>query len=319
MTTGEIIDTSLKVYQALGPRILRVCAFPALLCLAAEQFFNEFVAMRFIETSNAGNIGVQLGEFVVACAMTLFAAAPIAMAGVAYASIAAVKLTSDFMLAKPADESGALKVAQQSLGSMVRSLFVVTVRALWAVLAATTIMAMGGLISQLTPESSAVAGIVAFIGVVGLLVGIVIWIQNSSRFALIAPVMVLERLDSKNAIARSQALMKRDGPISSGYATAWGILGMTVLLYLLIGIGLYIAVEITGIIKWTESAGTLGILGPILGGFFYSLPSYFGILLALPFPATALTILYYDRRVRMEGYDIDALNADAMAALPRRR
>ena len=287
--------------------------------MVATEFFAEFVAMRFAETNDASNVGTQLGEFVVACVLTLFVAVPIALAGLAFATLAAVRMTSQFMTANPINEGEAVKLAQQNLGKMVITLLLVTLRSLWVVLAAACVLGVGGLASQMAPADSPLAGLIAFFGILGLIVGALIFIQLLSRYALIAPITILEGLPPKQAMARSFQLMRRDGPIVNGYGNAWAILFLSLFFYFVINIGFLLAIETIGLVAFLKGIFSVGAAEPIFEIFIYAVPNFIALLLTLPFPATALTILYYDRCVRTEGYDIDALNADALAALPRRR
>jgi hypothetical protein len=67
--------------------------------------------------------------------------------------------------------------------------------------------------------------------------------------------------------------------------------------------------EIVGITNW---AGALDLraLRPIIEGACDLIPIYLTLWVCVPVWAVTVTIIYYERRVRLEGYDIEALAAD---------
>lgn len=131
-----------------------------------------------------------------------------------------------------------------------------------------------------------IVGIVVFVGLILLIVPGVLWMCS---YALVAPVAVLETTNLSEIRYRSWELV-------SGYrGKVFGILLVIVVLELLLG-----------------GAGGLLSLGFEDGSraaavFDAGFTSLIGVLL-LPLQTIAVTLLYYDLRIRKEGFDLDMLS-----------
>jgi hypothetical protein len=130
------------------------------------------------------------------------------------------------------------------------------------------------------------AGLMVFIGCIFLLVPGFIALAWT---AVTVPVVMIEQLGYSNAIDRSRVLARRRWRhIFGTLLLSWGIV-------LLLMIGASVIVGLFG--------ATTGI-----GDFLLDILFAF----ALPVPAIAVTLLYYDLRVRSESADLDAM----ISALP---
>lgn len=130
-------------------------------------------------------------------------------------------------------------------------------------------------------------------GLIGLLVGA---IAVAVLFTVVIPVIAIEEEGVFNAMGRSWALMKR---------RFWGYLGIRALLV---------------IINFFVSYGVLLIPG-VLASIFYGLGAdpiavvfgAFGLVLSevvvFPIAAVAATLIYFDARVRFEGFDVQLMAA----------
>jgi hypothetical protein len=135
--------------------------------------------------------------------------------------------------------------------------------------------------------------LVALVVGVGFLLLVVPGIIFSLWFSLTIPVLILEGTGASKSMSRSKDLVS-------------GNLGRV------FGLGI-VVVFITGIIGWIFGfiGGVIGIqlveTSPTLAQFLASLFSLIGQVMALPISAAAYILLYYDLRIRKEGFDLEML------------
>lgn len=127
------------------------------------------------------------------------------------------------------------------------------------------------------------SGLLVLIGLILLVVpGLIVLAWT----AVAVPVVVIERLGYSKAIERSRALARgRWGHVVGTMLLSWGLAFL-----LLVGGGVI--------------AGIIGSIGEMLVELLFAV--------ALPVPAIAMSLLYYDLRVRTESADLDAM----ISALP---
>jgi hypothetical protein len=142
--------------------------------------------------------------------------------------------------------------------------------------------------------------LLAFVGALFFIIpGIIILVGLS----LTAPALVVENLSSTAALGRSWALTK---------GARWKMVGIFIPLFLLlvipmIGVTFLVGLmaAIVGLDAGADSA-TIGVLGAALAGLVQ--------MLVYPIFNCALTIAYYDQRIRKEGFDLELLAARLRAA-----
>jgi hypothetical protein len=123
---------------------------------------------------------------------------------------------------------------------------------------------------------------------------------------LVPPIVVLERRNAIDAVQRAWSLARR---------RFWPVLGYVLVLYLFSllvvnGPAAIVSVALTGAFE-SMSDPTLQLL---LRTIIQSLVSLVGILIYLPLQLTAFTLIYFDLRVRTEGFDLALLTMDASAS-----
>jgi hypothetical protein len=114
-----------------------------------------------------------------------------------------------------------------------------------------------------------------------------IWLAVSLLVAM--PAMLLERITVSQAINRSFALVR----------TRWWECFWVWLLYSLLN--LFVTFAFTALL-----AGTLGraVHGDVGRALTTTMSATIGALLTLPFAASAIIVLYFDLRIRKEGFDV---------------
>jgi len=314
MSTNEMMDMALKVYQRLGLTFLRLTIVPAVFCLGGLAFVTNFVLPELMLTSDTQNLGVQLGEVIAALALAVFVGGPVFLTGLSYTTAVVVQLVSNFMVGHPVDEEHAQRIAREALPRMVWVNLRVLLVSLSGVLASTALMMAGAVLERVTPESSALAGVVAVVGILGLVVGFLVFLYVVSYHALAAPVAVIERAKAKLATKRSKELLSKAGYHQPGTNTVWSLYVLIAFAALIMSGGLAI---MANLLKLGEVVGSFVndlALKRLILVLMDLIPPYLVVWTLMPVWATTITILYYERRIRLEGYDIEALAAE----IPRR-
>ncbi|MFQ3586220.1 MAG: hypothetical protein SNJ74_00015 [Fimbriimonadaceae bacterium] len=314
MTAGEILDLSIRIYQTMGLPILRLTALPTALCTASIAFVLFYLVPSLGYTSQPETIAGQVGETLLTLTMAVAVAGPLFLAGLSYSSGAIIHLVSDYILGNQPDMEGAMRTGRKTLARMfwlnVYELFV----AWGGVLLSVGLLLVSGLLAATTPEESALPGVLASFSIVLIVLGFC-WLPFVlGRHALGAPVVVLDGLPTLPAIRRSIALLRGDAVHPSGY----GAIGQLFLVVGFVALALWLsgvtAMSLLQIDRVTAALGQIGPWGALVERAVSLLPWYIGVWLTVPIWCTTITILYYERRIRLEGYDIEALARDVWSS-----
>jgi hypothetical protein len=308
MSPGETIDTALKLYQQLGLQMLRLTVIPALMCFAGLFFLGEYVVPAFFQTNFRDNITAQLGEVAVTSLVALLVAAPLYLAGASYSTLIAVSLASDYMRGDSPDVGRAVRTAADSAVRMFRVSLRILFKSLGGVLLSTLIMGLGALLSMALPESIW-AGLIALVGIFGLAASWIWFAMVLSQNCLAGPICVVEDLEPKESLARSRELMKRNGSQPGGGQTFWYTIFLFLIIDFLFEGGIELAAELTGAKTALFDLVAGWPLGSVLATAVTYIPSFLATWVLVPAMSSLVTVLYFERRIRREGYDIESLAA----------
>lgn len=306
---AELFDLSLRVYRTLGWRILSASLVPSLFSLAGVAFLFQYVLPGFASTSQGTSSSGQVVEAAINVLLAVFVAGPLFLIGVSLCTTYIAPLVSDFMHGLPPN----VKVAREAQWKSAPRMLWLSLR---ESLLCTSGLIAGGLFLFLayastswTSSDNAAAGLLVVFGILALCAGTVVVLFVISIHAIIAPISALEGLDGKHAGKRSKELMKARPYQGSGYEAIWSLYLLMILLAVILGAGTAAAASTVGVTNW---AGALDIRGlrPVVEGAADLLPYYLSLWVIVPVWAVTTTIVYFERRVRLEGYDIEALAAD---------
>jgi hypothetical protein len=167
--------------------------------------------------------------------------------------------------------------------------FILLYAALFGVLAAFKVVQAGG--GHANPQGPMIAGVAGLVFVLLFIPVLIYGVWMSLRYSLGVPAAVVEDLTAWRAIKRSVELSK-------------GARGRIFLLLLLVGVMKTAIVAVTQSFVFVsifrhhgQLSATLTAVSQVIG-FFTN--SFLG-----PVGATGVTLFYFDRRVRKEGYDIE--------------
>jgi hypothetical protein len=129
------------------------------------------------------------------------------------------------------------------------------------------------------------------VAVIFILAGLAFFIVVVVRTTLAPQAIVIERLSGRAGLRRSWRLTE---------GSFWRVLGIRVLLWLLqVIMGLVLSLPFTAIASATASPGTQQMISQIV----QAVTTIF----VAPITLVTLTLLYYDLRIRREGFDIEML------------
>jgi hypothetical protein len=310
MSTGEIMDTATRAYQHLGTLILKTTAGSALVALAAVVFVTSYALPLIGVTSDAENVAVQVAEASSALALAIFVGGPLFFMSVGYASALITLYVSDYMRGVTPSADSARREAMRLMPKMIllglREIFTAGGGLLLAIGA----LMASALLDTVAPEEAWMPVIVSAIGILGLMVGIVVLPFVLARHALSIPAAVIEGLGPAAAIQRSGQLLRPVGSHPSGYNAVVALLTVMFFLFIFILIGVSAALALIGLSDWANTDLASFWMREIIEVALEYLPWFLVIWTVLPVWCATVTILYYERRTRLEGYDIEALARD---------
>jgi hypothetical protein len=152
-------------------------------------------------------------------------------------------------------------------------------------------------------------GLVLMLGVVAVIAGSVGALLLASMHALVAPITAIEGVGAIQAARRSRQLMKNRQYHGRGYDRVWSLYMLLGFIALVMMLGSRVLWELAGADKWADQL-ELQAFKPVVDTFLALAPPYMALLVTIPVWAVTVTIIYFERRVRLEGYDIEALAAD---------
>lgn len=314
MTNGEMYDTSVGAYQSLGTTILKLTALPTLFCVAAFSFVTGYIFPLLFSTESETNIGAQLLEVVLAIALAFAVGGPLLLIGASLAGAIITSLVSDYMIGNVPSVEAATRTARRLLPKMfllaLRALLVSSVGFLLSIV----ILMVSALIAEQGGSTDDLSGLIAGVGILGLWVGIILFPIFLSRYALSIPVLVLEGTGVKAAVQRSAQLLRSSPYFSSAYNTVLGLCFLVFLLWLLMWGGLSGIFSMLDVSAWLRNATTGTAWYDLARMAMDVLPWFMSMWIVIPIWCTTCTILYYERRTRLEGYDIEALAQDVWRA-----
>jgi hypothetical protein len=274
-------------------------------------FVLDYVLPNFFSTRSPEDVSAQVGEALITLAIGFGVAAPLFLLGISYASAVTVGIVSDQVLGTVPDQAAAHRKARSAM----RGLFGLTLYQLlvgWAgVLAGVLLLMLSGLMPESPGDSGVLSVLTVVLAIMALIAGAMVLPFALVRHAIAVPAAVIERLGPMDSVKRSVALMKGTGWHPSGYGAAWMLLTVVGLLLLLLTAGVATSLAILEGADRIRVLGELPVLGALAQKALELLPWFLTIWSLVPLWCTTTTVLYYDRRVRLEGYDIATLAQDA--------
>jgi hypothetical protein len=281
MRLGEILDGSFNIYRRHFGLFMRLSLILVWLPTAAGIYLNlrfsnsPFELLSLFEQNIAGSIGIFLLLVVVwtACSLLLKAGT--------------IRVISDSYLGREPELGASLRFGTEKIVPLLLVAISKTLLLLLLYVAAALVVVLMSVIGRMI--SPGLGGLMIFVGAIAA-VWFVTWILCA--YAMTTPIVVLEDLGSSfDAFGRSWELTRgARGKVAGTIVVTWLI-------------SQFLPQMVIGAISGALGVAGNGSLQPV----FVVVASLLGIVLA-PILPCALTLLYYDLRVRREAFDIQVLS-----------
>jgi hypothetical protein len=310
-TPNQILDLSTRLYHRLAWPILRLTLPSMVLLYAGLVFFQGFVLPGLLTTSDPDSISVQFGEVMTVYAVALFVALPVVVIALGHTVGLTTRLIADYMLEQRSDLDAAVRSARAGAMTMVGLLTHIFLRS-GVVLMVSGGFMMGSAYADHAGYNTAVADLATFFAVVGLVVGFIMVPIVMSRLCLAPAVASVEGVRPQMALKRSRTLMAKSRHISSGYDTLLNLWVVSIFVALVLWLGFYGAFGMSGLSDLIQGLSGRSILWSVFAETLMTLPTFLAVWLLVPFMTCCVTVLYFDRRVKLEALDIEVMAHDVL-------
>ena len=307
MSASEIIESSARIYQLCARRILPDSFLYSVVAYFGLSFFAAFVLPTLFGINAGEGLRSDATRALLALVIGFGVAIPAGMFGISGGFAVAMEQAEPIVLGEKNRQSAS---APSHPLRMTVLLTAITFISLSPVLFCAFLVGIGAWQETIGNENLAV-----LLGLSGWLLAFVAVPSTAvvfSRLALAPCAMLREKLGIGGAIRRSWLLtrgVKRIGGTTE--ATFY------VLLIFLVLVGAIFAIVLTAVQMLRIQPPVDQFLNGAVWGQFgqaalSALPGFFVIWLLTPFLAIAATLMYFDRLIRLEAFDIRVLARDVM-------
>lgn len=321
LSASEIVDSGLSIYRRTAKHVLMPALAPMAFCAASIIFFTAFVLPGLFRTNAGAGIGQQLGEAASAIVIGLFVGVPLFVIGLAYASGPVIRLTAQAMRGDALQPAEAHAIGLQSAAAVAATMFTAILKTLWIPLLSFCLLASSAVVEAMGMRESPLYLAAAALGIIGL-VAAVFAVPAMMHRTILAPVVaILEQKRPLESTKRAQALVARNSYDQGTPGTATVMLFIAIaFLALVVWGGFSLVFSFFNVSAFITELGMLGVWRSLVLSLVDAFPLFLAVWLISPLWGTTATVLYFDRRVRLEAYDIetlagDVLNADRQVAL----
>lgn len=306
------MDRALRLYQRNGVLILGRTAAATVMSLAAWAFFVSF-ALPSIGGA-FGPEGVSFGA-VISIVATLFVAVPMFVLGIAWNVALVIEVTHRTLRGDPVDDDDLATTVFKRLAIMARVIGRTMLLSNSVTIFAWLSIALG---TAKSANTVGVADVLVGFGVFGLFVGFIFSIVGFGKSFLAPAVLMIESLTSTRDVIRRCRKLTQKGPgVPPSTDTLLVMLITLVFIFFALYGGFAISIGILNIESVVRSVTSTGPIRTVLLAAIDLTPMFFALWTIIPTWGLFSTCLYFDRRVRLEAYDIDALAAFIPAASDR--
>lgn len=304
LTVGEIFDRAITLYRRNLWLFVGITALPAVLALAMTILMQVAQRMMITDLAAAGTdpeLAASTGLAILAMVGGIFLIAIVYWVVYMIALGAATYAVSELYVGRDASVRQSYAGMRGRIGSLIVLMLFVGLRVGLVGLA-------GGIVLAISTGGAAVihpvlSGLVFFFGIIALFLGVGFMML---RYGMTVPSLVVEGLSPGDAIRRSIALTK---------GRLWRV-------FLLVLCAMVVTYAAMLIFQGPFSIGAIFAGPETVLGFWLNIAGAvtgtIGTTFTAPFLIIGLALLYYDARIREEGFDLEltlaALDARTVAA-----
>lgn len=311
-STGEILDLATRLYQRLALPLLRLTFPPMLFCFLGLIFFQGFVLPGLWLTSSPDDYTAQVGEVAIAFAVWLLVAVPVFAVGLGYATALSGRLVSGYILSQEVNLKEAVESAKTGAMTTAKLLFRIVLRATAVLIFAGGLLLYSAYLESSGAGSSAALDFASVLAFIAFLAGIVAMPIMINIDGLAPVVAIVEGVSSKDALRRSRLLIRRQRHIPDGYQALFLTWFICLITWGVLNTGIKTVLSMSGVSEWAESIGGRSIAMAVLVEGLSALPLFLALWLLVPFLSCSLVTIYFDRRIRVEGFDIETMARDVL-------
>lgn len=314
MGAGEILDTSVRLYQSRAGAILSGTALAMVPCYLAVIFTTTYAIPSLFVLESTDNLGAGFGKAGVAALVTVFVCLPLFLFGFSHAMAVTIKSAKPFLYGEEAQPE---PVTMQDTWRLFGTLFLTLLYSLSPVWIAAACFMFGAAVESMA--DNLLSGLAAMAGGFMVFVALFAVPYLTYRWMLAAPVAVLEGLGVRASMRRASELI-RSHPLVPSLRDAYiaVVLVFAVLVSILVA-GFMVASQLLTVNDLgTRLAGSSPV-GRLLDQAIGMAPGYLCVWFLAPLWVCMVTVSYIDRRVRLESLDIRTLTQDIRDAAEARR
>lgn len=310
MTSTEMVDVAIQLYRTHAKVLIRATAPSALLTYAGLVQIFAFVGPSVFSTHNPTNPQLQLTEMAVTVCVAALVAIPLCLLGLNYPLGFTASYIGQALRGDVPDEKAARKVAESGFWPRLMTIGPALLLSFGPLLLAVVLMGGSSTLEKFAgSESWQVYASTALI-VLGLIASVVSVPLGLFATSLTVPAQVWEGIGPVASFRRCFRL-GRNFPRQGSAAGSLMTMSM-VALFAFLALDGTLAMLTLAVTEspYLESFFARTFAGVVVKGAVQALPAYLALLFVLPLLTSCVTVLYFDRRIRLEAYDIDVMTAD---------
>jgi hypothetical protein len=307
MSGGEIIDLAIQVYRSIAKQVLQSSVVGVVLIASALLFLQIFFLPSIFNAGADGSSGEQFGEVIINLIIALIISAPLLLIGGAQVLSQTIELVSSHVHDKTDQPPLTHKAKSDRLGAMLQLMFGGLLVGLGPLFFGFLALGATMIVSERSVLGDGFATFLSIAVVLAFLISLLSVPAAVNYLTLAMPALVVERLDKKSIWKRVKALQRssRHAPHPLGFSI------ILTFMMLFIGssvfFGSMIAVEALSLTTVLGNLVGVGWKRELVEGIVSFIPLFLTVWLLTPLWATASTLHYFDRLVRVEAYDIHLL------------
>ena len=310
LTSSEVLDAGTQIYRRIARHVLPKTLAASSLCAAAFVFCTTFILPNLFVTTTTSTGAEQFTEAAMAILVTLLVGGPLFIVGLANATGPVIRMASDCMMGDEPKLRSAELEGSASVHTLTGVLFGVILRAAWIPALGLIAMALSVFADSLPSQFQMFGALPAILGIGGLAASFFMVPYVIHRTALAPVICIVEGQTGGRAVKRAGHLMSQDKSLSSPLGASVSFFFMAIFVYGAVSLGVYGFLQFLNIADFLTSFTTEPWAITLIRGVTDAIPLWVSLWLIVPFWGSVITALYYDRRVRHEGFDIKTLNED---------